>query len=63
MAEAREVDPFINTDQVDEDEAILRLLDEDCSKIDEGSTRMLTPEEVRTRFHEWLISSPTPPKH
>ncbi|MGH9656731.1 MAG: hypothetical protein ACRD4Q_11430 [Candidatus Acidiferrales bacterium] len=57
-----ELDPFANTEEVEEEEETLRLLDEDCREIDEGRVRMLTPEEARARFRQWLTSSPTTPK-
>jgi len=62
MAEAQEFDPFVNTEQVEEDEETLRLLDEDCREIDRGRERMLTAEEARTQFRQWLTRSPTVPK-
>lgn len=57
MAEA-EFDPFVSTEHVEEDEETLRLLDEDCRKIDEERVRMLTPEQARAQFRQWLTSSP-----
>ena len=53
MAEAQKFDPFVNTDEIEEDEETLGLLDKDCREIDEGRVRTLTPEEARTQFHQW----------
>jgi hypothetical protein len=62
MAEAEKFDPFVNTEEIEEDKETLRLLDKDCREIDEGRVRMLTPEEARTHFRQWLTSSATTPK-
>jgi hypothetical protein len=59
MAEANQFDPFVNTDEVEETEEELRILDERCREIDEGRARMLTSEQVREHFRQWLSSSPT----
>lgn len=59
MAEAQKFDPFLNTEEVEESEETLRLLDEDCREIDEGHVRMLSPEQARTHFRRWLTSSST----
>jgi hypothetical protein len=62
MAEAQEFDPFVNTEEVEESEETLHLLDEDCREIDDGDVRMVSPEEARTHFRQWLTSSPITPK-
>ena len=48
----------VGTQVFEEDEETLRLLDKDCGEIDDGRVRMLTPEQARTEFRQWLTSSP-----
>ncbi|HEX4773258.1 MAG TPA: hypothetical protein VH351_20660 [Bryobacteraceae bacterium] len=62
MAETQQFDPFENDEEVELDTEELRIVDERCREIDEGRARMLTSEEAREHFRQWLSSSSTTTK-
>jgi hypothetical protein len=61
MAEAYDFDPLEIDEEVEVDQEELRLIDERCREIDEGSVELIDEEEVERITEGWLSEFATRP--